>query len=327
MIIPTEFAQAYARLRPRLEELKAKVDPLISGAAYQAEGRAIPCRIKPEDSLLLKTEKDRLLNAFLEADDLLAATIVVPNEKQVEVAASALESQFDIKERKANKTRRPEEFIYDDLHLILTLKLAAGELPSKLHRIKFEVQIKTEMQAAVSVVTRKLSYKPHVLSWTRARMASRIRALVETVDDLLTRIGEEDPAEDARTGTFRTFTERNAITQGLEEIFAQDDFPEDRRRLAQIVETLLRESRPSLRIEDLKTILRRPAHAQIISATSISIVEKILIVLFREERLGPATDLHGDNRFLITSEMVDLCPPLRDVPPERRVSLAVDDIL
>ena len=151
------------------------------------------------------------------------------------------------------KTRPPEEFVYDDRHLILALLSEPGRDDSQIDNLSFELQIKTEMQAAVAAISRPLTYKTRWLSWSRARLASRIRATVELVDDLLSRLSEI-PADTAHTPEerYEDYVRLNSIIDLLERTLASEQLPEDRRRLALTVDAYLKDCKPKQQIATLR---------------------------------------------------------------------------
>lgn len=323
MILPGQFVQAYNRMYPVFERLKARCEPLLRGAATEAGGRLSHSRIKADESLFLKTEKNGPSDPFSETEDIFAATIVVPNELNVPKVEEGLKKGFVVVERKAQRTRRPDEFVYDDLHMILKLKPEPGRSDPEIERLAVEVQIKTAMQAASSEISHDLVYKPPLLSWKKARLASRVRALVEAVDDLLARIATEPDGEQVGAEHYKPFAERNRFINAITEILPEPQLPTDKRRLAITIESYLRDCRPSVSIDELVTMLRNPVHALFVQAASLSPAQKIFIILIKEGNLlgtaGDLTTLHGERRYVISTEMLGLYPELGAVPEERRV--------
>jgi len=322
MILPGDFVQAYNRMYPVFERLSARCEPLLRGAATEAGGRLSHWRIKAQESLFLKTEKNGPTDPFTETEDIFAATIVVPNERNVPNVEEGLKSRFLVVERRAQRPRRPDEFGYDDIHMILRLKPEPGRSDPEIERLTIEVQIKTSMQAASSEISHDLVYKPPLLSWKKVRLASRVRALVETVDDLLARIATEVDAEDGAEH-YKPFSDRNKVINALTEILPEPQLPTDRRRLAVTVESYLRDCQPQVSVDDLVTMLRNPVHASIMAQASLSPAQKVFVVLIKEGNLlataGDLTTLRGDRRYVISSEMMALYPELKAVPEARRV--------
>jgi ppGpp synthetase/RelA/SpoT-type nucleotidyltranferase len=330
MTVPGELEQAYNRVRHALQRLKGVSDPLLAGVARSVGSRRPPAsRIKPVESVLLKIERDGPERPFEEIEDLFAATIVVPNSTLIPKVEEEVGRLFEIVDRVPPKTKKPSEFVYDDRHLILKLQQEPGREARDLASIRFELQIKTEMQAAASAVSREFSYKTKWLSWTRARMESSIRALVEMLDGILASLAESSDSEEPAEEEYAVFANRNKIVQILEEILVSEQLPDDRRRLAVVVEDCLRLCKPKASIEDLGQILRKKEHARITQARSLSAAGSVFIVLFLEGRLTNQSAkeqpdpnrLLGKRRYLVTQEMIDFCPLLEDMPEDRRVHL------
>lgn len=324
MIIPSDFALAYNQARLRFEKLSVRAEHDLKGVARRFSGE-YSGRIKPEESLLLKIIKEGTARPFVEVEDLFAATITVANGTLIARVVEDVRSRFIVVREVPPKTMKPEQFVYDDTHLILKLKPEAGRTDPDVDDLAFELQIKTKLQAAASAVSRDLSYKPKRLSWTRARLASRIRALVEMADELLAKL-EEMAEEIETTETYEQFIRLNGIIDLLERTLTPDQIPEDRRRLAQIVDSYLDQSKPKVALDDLQIILSKPEYERFRTATSIGAASSVFIMLFQEGLLsqpGNASQLRGRNRYLITSEMLDLCPELRKIPDDRRILLTV----
>jgi ppGpp synthetase/RelA/SpoT-type nucleotidyltranferase len=322
MIAPSALQQIYNEINALMVEFKGRVEPLLRGAARAAGGRFVEGRVKPIESLLLKLHKDARRPALAEMDDIFATTIVVPDTTRIPLLKDELRLNFVIERQSEVKTNKPEEFIYDDLHLFLRLNTPL--LEEKFSRILFELQVKTEMQSASAMVTRALTYKTKSLSWVKTRLASRIRALVEMLDELLARIAEEPDEEDDRSASYRLFAERNRIIAVCRESFSESELPEDMRRLSVIVHEQLRQCQPKTNIDDLKALLHGEAFQKVRKAQSISIVDKIFIALYKANRITAdfrEGRLHGDKAYLITAEMVALCPELAAIPQDRQISL------
>ena len=330
MNVPGEFQEGYNRVLPRLEKLRVRCNTLLGGLAASVGARLVDARIKPVESALLKTEKDGPARPFQEIEDLLAATIVVRNESLIPKVEEAVGKVFRVVASVPPKTKRPEEFVYDDRHLIIALTQEPAEFDPELEGLLIELQLKTELRAAAATVSRELVYKSRWLQWQRARWASRIRALVEMVDHLLDELaldvgeGNFAPPEE-----FQPFARRNEIIGVLIECLGANALPHDRRRLAVTVDGYLSQCKPRVSAETLRQVLGSPVHTLIREAESLSPAQKVFIVLFREGNLlgtpGDPASLLGERRYLITREMEDLCPELRRVPQGRRVRLSLEE--
>lgn len=323
MIVPSALQQLYNEINALMLEFKVRAEPLLRGAARAAGGRFVDGRVKPIESLLLKLHKDARRPALTEMDDIFAATIVVPDTTRIPLLKNELRLNFFIERQSEIKTNKPEEFIYDDLHLFLRLNTPL--LEEKFSTILFELQVKTEMQSASAMVTRALAYKTKSLSWVKTRLASRIRALVEMLDELLARIAEEPEEEDDRSASYQLFAERNRIIAVCRESFPESELPEDMRRLSVIVHNQLRQCQPKANIDELKALLQAEGFRTVREAQSISIVDKIFISLYKANRITAnfrEGRLYGDKAYLITAEMTAQCPELAAIPENRRISLS-----
>ncbi len=325
MTVPSELQLAYNQISDRLGALDERASLLLGGIAKSVSGR-YDCRIKPVESVLAKIEKDGVEQPFRDIEDLFAATIIVPNATFFPYVEEEVARLFHVVKTVPPRTKKPEEFIYDDRHFILKLRPEAGREDPMLESIYFELQVKTEMQAAASAISRPLAYKSRWLSWTRARLASRIRATVELADDLLARLAEAEP-DSARPPAedYEAYARLNLILEVLERNLAREQMPGDRRRLAITVDEYLAACHPRPSAEELERMLVKKDYHNICSASSLSAAGTVFIVLFLEGSLlkdrSDGASLRGDRRFLITSEMIDLCPRLQAIPSTRRVDL------
>ncbi|HWX56481.1 MAG TPA: hypothetical protein VN176_17990 [Verrucomicrobiae bacterium] len=323
MIVPSELARSYDDLCAALPALQGKVELLLRGAARAVGARFAGIRLKPLPSALLKLYKDAPAQGLAGIQDFLAATIVVPDQTYIPRLKEELANNFVVDAQTAVKTNRPEEFIYDDLHLLLHLKAPGPEIP--YGHLQFELQVKTDMQNASATVARQLSYKTKTLSWTRARLASRIRALVEMVDDLLVRIQETPEDQDESSTPYKLYVIRNKIISVCRESFSPSELPEDLRRLSIVIDDILRECKPPVSADELKALLSHNGFTSIREAQSISIVDKVLIAVYKANRISRdvnAGDLRGEKSYIISDEMISLCPELKKIPTERRINLA-----
>jgi hypothetical protein len=176
------------------------------------------------------------------------------------------------------------------------------------------------------MVTRALAYKTKSLSWVKTRLASRIRALVEMVDELLARIAEApEDGEDDLSASYRLFADRNHIITVCRQCFSEAELPEDMRRLSVIVNDQLRQCQPRANIEELRALLLADSFRAIREAQSISVVDKIFIALYKANRITAdfrEGKLYGDKAYLITTEMTVLCPELAAISENRRITLS-----
>lgn len=248
MTQPADFIESYNQALPCYERLQARSEFLLKAAAHAAGARWDRGKFKPPESILSKIEKEGFADPFKQIEDLFVATIVVPNETFILKVEREIEQHLDVVKNIVPKTRKLEEFVYDDHRLILKLRPDVEHEDSDLANLIFELQIKTEMQVAASAVSRELVYKVRTLSWSRTRMAIRVRVLVEMVDDLLIKLQQAEDNE-AVEGQYQLFMNRNHIIKVLDECLAPEQMPDDRRRLAIVVEEYLGVCRPAVTVD------------------------------------------------------------------------------
>ncbi len=322
MIVPAEIEQVYSNLRPLLLSVGAKAETLLRGIANNAGGRFGGVRLKPTESLYMKLERDGASLALPAITDLVAATIVIPDRSKISVVETAIFEAFDKVQVTPRKTLKPESFPYDDRHVIVRLKADYPDALPAESAVNIEVQIKTEMQAASSAITRELSYKSRALSWGKARLAGQLRALVEVADALLAAIGNNQP-EPAEEDEY--FASKNELLAELEQSFPEDELPSDRRRFLGVVYDMQKDCRPALATPELGDLLRHERNGSIREAQSLSIVQKIFLILLSENRLGTLENgvlkLPGKRAYVVTEFMEALCPLAKQIPADRRMQI------
>lgn len=142
--------------------------------------------------------------------DLIGVRVICLYEDEVEKIASVLNNNFDVLEV-TDKIKALEstedEFGYKGLHLDLKINDKRRSLPeyARFASLRFEVQIRTIVQDAWSVLDHKIKYKKAI----PARLKRRINALAaqfETVDHEFLAIKNESMALEEKTTTASTKT-------------------------------------------------------------------------------------------------------------------------
>jgi ppGpp synthetase/RelA/SpoT-type nucleotidyltranferase len=146
-MIPTQLSASYVTIAHNLRALKERVDSILRAFAEEQDGQ-YSSRVKPINSVFEKAVLGnyRQLDEF---EDLLAATVILPTTpigSQLTSFAQSLSGHFTVKEVRSSRTRRPAEFIYDDLHYILQLKDSPLLLNKSLLTFTFELQVKSYLQ-------------------------------------------------------------------------------------------------------------------------------------------------------------------------------------
>src|SRR5918996_431707 len=112
-MVPAELLAAYATTRPEIEALNQRVDAMLLAVATDRNGLYFS-RLKSPESIFEKILLGRYSAPVRDMEDLLAATIVLPNAPTGDTRLAfedALKDGFEIVETRTNRTRRPSEFI------------------------------------------------------------------------------------------------------------------------------------------------------------------------------------------------------------------------
>jgi ppGpp synthetase/RelA/SpoT-type nucleotidyltranferase len=331
MIVSTDVLEAVGRLTPSLKLLKEVVDPLLASISQDLQGDYISARIKPLESITAKLEKDAPAS-LLDINDLLAATVVLTSHERILGFEAKIRQFCEVIEVKSERADNPENFAYDDRHLILKLSEdyhAVIENPV-LRMYLFEVQIKTYFQNALTKWSRG-AYKARKLSWNLARLVGQTRALVEMADSALARV-EASLREASETVEYQKFSHHNAIIELIADRLQSVQLPEDMRRLAVTIDEDIKHyfKHPSEeeRRRLLGELLEDPKNQDILGAESLTAYNVFLVALLRAKKdLVAKKDgvvvLNKPRRkhLLLTKEVLPFCPELSALGAEYRVKL------
>src|SRR5690606_2444488 len=248
------ISSIYNEHLPYYKILKKRVDELITenkDSRWHYESR-----IKQPESFATKFESGRFTKEKI-LEDLFACTIVVKNINDVKLCCQMIEDIFVV------KTRRPQSdsfthkdsfsFPFDDLRLYLTLKDDnTGMFDEIIYSLIFEIQIKTFLQHAWSIDTHDLIYKTDRINWAKERIAYHVKASLEqaelTIDSF--EVLSANKSIDKENAEVRRI---NDIIAYIDEIFASELLPKDKRRFANNIDVLL--FNLDLNIEHLKEII------------------------------------------------------------------------
>lgn len=233
-MIPSDLLSSYTTTRHEIEALRERVDPILQSVAADRKGLYVS-RLESPDSIFEKVVLGRYSTPLREMEDLLAATIVLPNAPVGESRTKfekILEAGFEVVEVRTNRTRRPSEFIYDDLHYILKLLDSPLLLNKSLLNWRFELQVKSYLEYGWSKATHDLMYKSEHESWRASRVEAQTKALIEMAEAALT-TGETLLPKTAER-SYAPIDERVAISGLIAEWWLRD-LPNDRRRLSLFV--------------------------------------------------------------------------------------------
>ncbi|WP_081631898.1 hypothetical protein [Rhodococcus sp. 114MFTsu3.1] len=162
--------------------IRDRVDKLLRPAVQ--ERWHYESRLKQETSFALKLETGRF--STRDMNDVFACTIVVPTLQEIPDAENLVLSRFSQVDRKpasdAVANIAPTSFTFDHIRLYVQLLPPPGLPPQPINSITFEVQVKTFLQHAWSIATHDLTYKTSKVSWGKERIASQVKAALESAE-------------------------------------------------------------------------------------------------------------------------------------------------
>jgi ppGpp synthetase/RelA/SpoT-type nucleotidyltranferase len=267
MKVPGSIRRLYDDQKESCDALNDRVDGLLN--PHLQSRWHYESRVKSIEAFTLKIESGRYLDPSA-LEDFFAATIVVRNITEITEAETIASGLFSVVKRRPKKDaethKSPEQFPFDDLRLYVSWKDDPAVPVTGLKDIIFELQIKTFLQHAWSIATHDLVYKSDDASWSKARIAYQIKAMLEHAEVSIqeaTRLSESTSLakSDLRTSSLRKFI--SLIT----ELWSKDDLPSDVRRLAENVMYLAQ--LVQLQPDDLATLLNEDKAA--VPACSLAI--------------------------------------------------------
>ncbi len=183
MGVPQWVSERYTAQLPYLEAVEAYVRSVL--APYcERNGYPFRARLKDVESVSEKLETGRF-GGWDELDDLVAATIVVPNLTYEDRVARHLESVFsaiEVRTRFSAETP-PESFRYNSTRWIGQVRDdPPPDLPEEALKIPFEIQIQTALENAWLTATHDKTYKGGGATWQQLRLAASVKATVEQLD-------------------------------------------------------------------------------------------------------------------------------------------------
>lgn len=300
MIIPPEISSKYKEILLSLGRLKTDIDPVLEKIAASLNGLYFS-RIKSEESFTQKLEGGKF--AADKIIDLFGATIVVATSREVDDVEKKVSEMFKIHKKLANREKAPEEFIYDDVHLIISFE-QKNVVPDReyLNR-EFELQIKTFLQYAWDKATHDLLYKGQTISWSLFRVAYQTKAMLEQADQVLVQI--EKTAELCPENEYKAFKDRNRIIELSTKIWEPVQLPADMRRLSSNIYDLLSLSDKGIKF--LENELGNPSNKELLTAKSITPYEAILGIVIKRDWKNLLAGFKAANRkIIITKELREI---------------------
>lgn len=318
MIIPKTIESFYGRIAGSLYILKYNVDQTLGNIADAFQIRYVEARIKEQESFMAKIEKEGYKNPADEVEDLVACRLIVKSTSDIEAILNKIKEIFNIERQISRTYRSPNEFIYDDIQLILTFKDSPLISNKEILGKKFELQIRTGLQDALSEVIHGETYKTDILTWQKERTASELRANLELVDVILSDFPRVAAIQEEKD--YKLYQQRNEIIKLLKAFWSAEKLPKDLRRASITIEEYLKLAEAS--IEDLSRWLKLDKHTNIVQAVSITPCQIILVILFLENKVSLLKNVIKAKRYLlITDEMIDICPELKKIEPSCLVNI------
>ncbi len=316
MIIPRAIEVFYGKIGDSLNLLTSNIDQTLGNMADSLDVPYVKARIKPKESLMAKIEKEGCQNPADDIEDLVACRLVVNSNSDIDGILKKIKKIFNV-ERRNFRNYRPNEFIYDDIQLILTFKDSPFISSKEILGKKFELQIRTGLQHALAEVIRGETYKADTLTWQKERTASELRANLELVDVVLSDFLTVSSIQEERD--YKPYQQRNRIINLLKNVWSPENLPADLRRASIVVEEYL--GLADAEVEDLSRWLNLDKYRKTVEAVSITPCQIILIILFLQKSLFLENVERRNRRLLITEEMLDICPELRKIDLSCRVNI------
>lgn len=183
----TDFAQQYERMRKDYEELTKEVSRIVVELAGQDPPVVlshIAARTKDPDGVKEKIERKGYTNPLVQMEDLAGVRAIVYRKLDVAELDGRISMHFDLAGGDDKTAEMGDAAMgYGGVHLVVRLK--KGMVPGRenLHDLKCEVQIRTVLQDAWSVIGHPLAYKSEVhLPLPLRRRFNTLSALLEVVD-------------------------------------------------------------------------------------------------------------------------------------------------
>jgi len=300
MIIPSEIHEYYRRELSTLGKFKEYMDSILSQISSKFNGLYISS-IKSPESLTQKVESGNEIDKII---DLFRATIVVATRKEINnLIKENISKKFQIVEKIENRTKKPSDFIYDDLHLHIKYKPEIRIPGREFLEKPLELQIKTFLEHAWAKATHDIIYKGYELSWPNHRIAHQIKAMLEQSDEILAEIPEASSI--CPSNEYERFKEQNYIINLLNKKWDDTTLPQDRRRLSGNIIMLLEYCGESIKF--LEEELNLPENRSLIEAKSLTPFQAILGLIIEKRSSQLISGLsRKPKKFFVSSALRSL---------------------
>lgn len=230
----------HADAKARFDRLAIEVRDLLK-PKLEERNWFFTARVKSLDSFAMKLETGRVPDP-MSLEDFYACTIVVPTLSRIEEAEQLVTGFFDLKERRPKSDdrthKKPSAFDFDDLRLYVTRRALVSGRGADLTGTVFEIQIKTVLQYAWGIATHDEIYKTDTVSWSKERIAFQVKAMLEHAEISIAEADRLSGSPSIAKKDRKTDSILNIINQ-VERFWPKDAWPDDRKRLAENLLTLL----------------------------------------------------------------------------------------
>jgi hypothetical protein len=184
MGIPRWVDDIYSSQRPYIEALDTYLNSVLRPYCERHKF-SFSHRVKSAISVAEKLESGRF-SSWTDLDDLVAATIVVPNltfEEQVVRHLNSVFSEVVTRSRQTAQTP-PEVFRFSSTRWYGRMRQdpPPPAVPPQALPLVFEVQIQTALEYAWLIATHDTTYKGDESNWQQRRLAASVKASVEQLD-------------------------------------------------------------------------------------------------------------------------------------------------
>lgn len=240
MKIVQSIQNLYSSKQSYYDVLSQKIDQLV-GSKKKRAWHFIH-RLKTPESFALKLETGRFTETSI-FDDFFACTLVVENLDEITNAERLIESLFEViykRPQSGNFTyKNTDSFPFDDLRLYCRLgNKYQTPIAPEVSNLTFEVQIKTFLQHAWSIATHDIIYKTDQISWGKERVAFQVKAALEQAEVAISGAKKLSKVKELSKEN-KLVKKINRVIIVLTKYFRSEDLPNDKRRLAQNVISLI----------------------------------------------------------------------------------------
>jgi ppGpp synthetase/RelA/SpoT-type nucleotidyltranferase len=315
MIVPDSFRQQYEVTRKIWEPIKFEVDGIFQNISSEFLYSTFNSRIKPIESVLLKSQKGGYQNPFSEMEDFFACELVLPLTSQIGAASERIAEEFEVLES-SQRVRPPYDFSYSGKHYLLRLQDKPMRADKSVLNKVFELQVKTYLQSAWQYAGHNIIYKPNRISYWTERIAGQLRGLLGLADSVLAQIEEtanllhSQSAEEEKG--YKPIQKR--IIKLMTDSFEENRLPPDKRRMAVIIQNYI--DIGGITVDQLEKIILQAKDQSnpVFDYLTINPIDQVFILIYQQykDRIEEMFE-RGTHRVMITPEMEDFYPVLKNL--------------